>query len=113
MTSTDQMDNKAGAIAFTSYSIKENTEEIKAVFRAYNQAVEYLQNEAADNYIDFIIEELHFPAGIKDSLDLPFYHQAEIIREDVFSDVVDWMLKKDLIKNNYEFNDIVDQTILR
>ena len=113
LTTTDQMDNKAGAIAFTSYSIKENTEEIKAVFRAYNQAVEYLQNEAADNYIDFIIEEQHFPDGIKDSLDLPYYHQAEIIREDVFSDVVDWMLKKDLIKNNYEFNDIVDQTILR
>lgn len=113
LTSTDQMDNKAGAIAFTAKSINDNTEEIKAIFRAYDQAVDYLQSEPAESYIDFIIEEQHFPAEIRDSLQLPEFHKAEMIREDIFEDVVDWMLEKELIKNHYEFNAIVGRTILR
>ncbi len=113
LASTEQIGNKAGAIAFTSGSIADNPDEIKAVFRAYDRAVEYLQNEPASSYIDFIIAEQRFPAGIEESLQLPVYHPAEKIQEDVFRYVVDWMLTKELIKNNYGFDDIVDQIILR
>ncbi|HBQ87794.1 MAG TPA: ABC transporter substrate-binding protein, partial [Syntrophomonas sp.] len=42
LNSTDQMANKAGAIAFTAKSLQESPDEIKAVFKAYNDAVEYL-----------------------------------------------------------------------
>ncbi|HNX28666.1 MAG TPA: MetQ/NlpA family ABC transporter substrate-binding protein [Syntrophomonadaceae bacterium] len=112
LNSTENMDNKAGAIAFTAESIAANPEEIKAIFRAYDLAVEYLQTEPAEDYIDFIIEEQSFPAGIKDSLQLPDFHKAEMIREDIFNDVVKWMHDKELIKGNYEFNDIADQNIL-
>ncbi len=107
------MDNKAGAIAFTAESIAENPEEIKAVFRAYDLAVEYLQNGPTEEDIAFIIEAQRFPAGIKDSLQLPDFHKAEPVREDIFNDVVKWMQDKELIKGSYEYKSVVDETILR
>lgn len=113
LNTTDQMKNKAGAIAFTAESIAESPEEIKAIFRAYNQAVEYLQNERQETYIDFIIEEQRFPTVIKDTLQLPEYQKAELPKKEIFADVVKWMQDKQLIKGSYEYKDLVDENILR
>ncbi len=113
LNSTDQMDNKAGAIAFTAKSLAESREEIKAIFSAYNQAVAYLQKEPVASYIDFIVEEQSFPTEIKDSLQLPKYQLAELPRKEVFLDVVQWMQEKDLIKGSYEYKDSTDEEILR
>jgi len=113
LCSTDELNNKAICIAFTEKSLQENSEEIKAVFRAYNTAVAYLQNEPVSNYIDFLIEEQGFPPTIKDSIKLPQYTNAELPNEAIFVDVVQWLQDKDLIKGNYEYKDLVDDTVLR
>lgn len=113
LNSTDQLENKAGAIAFTAKSIKENPAEVKAVFRAYNDAVAYLQKEPASSYIDFVIQEQGFPAQIKDSIKLPQYTKAELPNEKIVNDVVKWMKAKSLIKGNYEYKDLTDNTVLR
>ena len=113
LNSTDQLANKAGAIAFTSKSLQESPEEIKAVFRAYNDAVAYLQTEPTSSYIDFLIEEQGFPAEVKGSIKLPQYTKAEPPSEKVFSDVVQWMKGKDLIKGSYEYKALVDDKVLR
>ena len=65
LTSTDVMGNKAGAIAFTAKSLQENPAEIKAVFKAYNDAVAYLKKEPLASYVDFIIQAQGFPGGDK------------------------------------------------
>ena len=113
LNSTDRMAHKAGAIAFTGKSLKENAEAIKAVFRAYNEGVAYLAREPVAGYADFIIETQGFPLDIKDSLQLPQYSQAELPDEKIVAQVVQWMQAKKLIKGSYEYNDLVDQTVLR
>ncbi len=113
LNSTDGMSNKAGAIAFTAKSLEESPEEIKAILRAYNQASVYLQNEPAEAYLDYIIEEQGFPAEIRDSLQLPEYGQANLPDKEIFLDVVQWMQEKDLIEGSYEYKDLVDEEILR
>jgi NitT/TauT family transport system substrate-binding protein len=113
LNSTDQMANKAGAIAFTGKSLQESPEEVKAVFRAYNDAVAYLQKEPASSYIDFVIQEQGFPAEIKDTIKLPQYSKAELPNEKILNDVVQWMKGKNLIKGNYEYKDLVDDKVLR
>ncbi|MEN6349518.1 MAG: MetQ/NlpA family ABC transporter substrate-binding protein [Syntrophomonas sp.] len=113
LESTDRLANKAGAIAFTAQSIENNREEIKAVFRAYNDAVAYLQKEPPASYIDFIIQAQGFPAQIKDTIELPQYSKAEPPREEIFNDVVKWLKAKNLIKGSYKYKDLVDDQILR
>jgi len=113
LNSTDQMANKAGAIAFTAKSLEENPNEIKAVFKAYNSAVEYLNKEPQSSYIDFVIQSQGFPAEIKDSIKLPKYAKAELPSEKIFNDVVKWLKDKNLIKGNYEYKALVDDKVLR
>lgn len=109
--STDQTGSKVGAIAFTQKSLQENPEQIKAIFRAYNEAIAYLQNEPPANYIDYVIQQQGFAVETKDILKLPAY-KAEPPTEAAFNDVVQWLKDKSLIKGSYEYNTIVDKTIL-
>ena len=113
LSSTADLGGKAGAIAFTAQSLKDNPDEIKAIFRAYNEAVEYLQKEPVDNYIDFVIESQGFPAEVKGSFVLPQYHQAVAPDEKVVADVTAWMTSKELIKGTYKYSDLVDEQVLR
>ena len=113
LSDTDSAGNKAGAIAFTAQILQERPADIKAVFRAYNTAVDYLQNEPTTSYIDFVIEAQGFPAEITDIIKLPQYSKAELPSEKIFTDVVKWIKDKNLIKGNYEYKDLVDDQVLK
>ncbi len=113
LNSTDAMKNKAGVTAFTSKSLKENPEEIKAIFKAYNEAVVYMKTEPVANYVDFVIEAQGFPAEVKGSFALPQYQMATAPDEKILTDVIDWMKSKELVKSSYGYADLVDEQILR
>jgi NitT/TauT family transport system substrate-binding protein len=113
LSTTDQLANKAGAIAFIAESLQESPEEIKAVFTAYNRAVDYLNNEPLSNYIDYVIEKQGFPAELKESIALPRYTRAELPEEKIVTDVVKWLKEKELIKGDYGYGDLVDNSTLR
>ncbi|WP_207641617.1 ABC transporter substrate-binding protein [Syntrophomonas palmitatica] len=113
LSSTDQMGNKAGAIAFTVKSLQEKRAEIKAIYRAYNDAVDYLYKESPDKYIDFLIEKQGFPMEVRDSIKLPQYSHAELPEKEIVDDVVKWLTAKHLIKGSYTYEDLVDGSVLR
>lgn len=113
LNSTDKMGNKPGAIAFTEKCLKENPEAVKSIFRAYNDGVAYLQNESQQSYVDFVIQSQGFPAAVKESLVLPKYSNAARPDEQVVSQVVQWMKAKGLVKGNYQYIDLVDDTPLK
>lgn len=113
LNSSDAMVNKPGAIAFSADSISQYPDEVKAVFRAYNDAVDYLAKEPAESYIDYVIQAQGFPEGVKDSLKLPAYQKAAKPDQKIVGNVVQWLKAKELIKGNYMYQDIVDDTILR
>ncbi|HPT69577.1 MAG TPA: MetQ/NlpA family ABC transporter substrate-binding protein [Syntrophomonas sp.] len=106
LSTTDELKNKAGAIAFTGKCLKENPNEIKAIVAAYNQAADDLQKQPPGNYIDYIIQEQGFPPAIKDSLTLPKYQHASAPDTKIVANVVEWMLDKQLIKNSFAYKDL-------
>ncbi|NLB17457.1 MAG: ABC transporter substrate-binding protein [Syntrophomonadaceae bacterium] len=113
LITTEELEQKAGVIAFTAQSLQEYPEEIKAVFKAYNAGVTYLQTEPIENYVDYIAEAQGFPAGIQDSMEFPEYNEARPPETRILADVVEWMKVKGLIEGNYEYKDLVDDQVLR
>lgn len=111
--STDKHSINPGVLAFSEKTIKENSDAIKKVYAAYNEAVDYLNNEPVSSYVDVLIDEIGFPKDIKDSIVLPKYTKAEMSKKNDVTDVLAWMKSKGLIKNSYEFKDLIDDTFVR
>jgi NitT/TauT family transport system substrate-binding protein len=111
--STDKHSINPGVLAFTSKSIKESSNEIKAVYKAYNEAVNYINNEPIANYVDILVKEVGFPEDMKENIVLPKYTKAEMSEEKDVTEVIDWLKGKNLIKNSYEFKDLTDDLFVK
>lgn len=111
--STDKHGINPGVLAFTAKAIKENPNEIKSVYKAYNEAVEYINKEPVSSYVDILIKEVGFPEDMKNSIALPKYTKAEMSKEKDVAEVIKWLKDRDLIKKSYEFKDLVDDKFVR
>jgi len=107
ISSSDQLGINPGVILFTEKAIKGKTPEIQAVYRAYNKAVEYLNNTPPTEYMDIILTKGGFPPAAKDALELPKYHTAGLPKEKDVTDCINWMKEKQLIKQTYSYKDMV------
>ncbi|MGE5676665.1 MAG: ABC transporter substrate-binding protein [Pseudomonadota bacterium] len=111
--STDKHGINPGVLAFTSKAITESSNEIKAVYSAYNEAVDYLNNEPIANYVDILVKEVGFPEDMKNNIVLPKYTKAEMSKDKDITEVIEWLKSKSLIKNNYEPKDLTDTQFVK
>jgi NitT/TauT family transport system substrate-binding protein len=107
ITGSDELGINPGVIMFTSEATEKKTEEIKALYRAYNKAVAYLNNTPREEYIDLVIEKGGFPPVAKEALKLPKYHEAALPKESDVVDCIKWLNDKGLVKDTYSYSDIV------
>jgi NitT/TauT family transport system substrate-binding protein len=104
---------KPGILLFTSKVLKENPKDIKAIYRAYNEAVNYINNKPAASYTDVLIAKAGFPESISGSINLPLYTKAEMPKVSDFNNVVAWMRSKGLIKGKYSLKNVSDSSFVR
>lgn len=83
------------------------------MYRAYNKAIDYLNNEPKEKYIDLLIEKGGFPPSVKDSLVLPTYKKANKPTETDIDSCIAWLKDKNLIKQTYSYQDLVDDTFIQ
>lgn len=113
LNSTDKLNINPGVLIFSSSSINSKKMEIKSFYSAYNKAVEFLQNKPVESYIDVLTEKAGFPDDVKDSIILPKYTKASLPSNKDVEDVIRWLYDKQLIKNEYKFNELVDESFVR
>lgn len=113
LNSTDKLNINPGVLIFSSSSINSKRMEIKSFYSAYNKAVEFLQNKPVESYIDVLTEKAGFPDDVKDSIILPKYTKALLPSNKDVEDVIRWLYDKQLIKNEYKFNELVDESFVR
>ncbi|MDF2523883.1 MAG: transporter substrate-binding protein [Clostridiales bacterium] len=113
INSSDKLGINPGILLFTTKSINTKSNEIKAFYKAYNLAVEYLKKEPLANYIDVLIKDGGFPEAVKGNLVLPPYTKAQAPDEKNFDSVIQWLKGKELIKGTYKLNDVMDVQFVR
>lgn len=104
---SDELGINPGVILFTERAAKDKEQEIKAMYRAYNKAVDYLNHADRSEYIDLVVAKGSFPPAAKEALLLPAYHSAALPKESDVTDCISWLRDKALIKKTYGYNDIV------
>ena len=92
---------------FTAKSVQDKQAAIKAMYRAYNKAVAYLNQTDRAEYIDTVVAKGGFPPAAKEALQLPHYHEAALPRESDVTDCIAWLQKKQLISTGYSYQDLV------
>lgn len=107
VTGSDELGINPGVVMFTAKTVDNKTAEIAAMYRAYNKAVDYLNNTSRDEYIDLVVEKGGFPPAAKEALKLPEYHKAALPKESDVTDCIKWLNNKGLVKEHFSYQDIV------
>ena len=107
VTGSDELGINPGVIMFTAKTTNDRRAELAAMYRAYNKAVDYLNNTPREEYIDLIVEKGGFPPTAKEALKLPEYHHVALPKESDVVDCVKWLQGKGIIKKNYTYADFV------
>lgn len=112
INSSDKLGINPGVLMFTEKTVEGKKAELQAMYRAYNKAVAYLENEKQQSYIDLLIEKGGFPPEVKDSLVLPAYKKAQLPTEKEINDCLGWLTEKKLLKAQYQYGDLVDGSLI-
>ncbi len=107
VTGSDKMGINPGIMLFSVKTIQEKKNALKAMYRAYNRAVEYLHNTPREEYIDLVVKKGGFPEISKDVLKLPEYQKATLPKDKDFSEVMQWLRAKELVKKDYSYDAVV------
>ena len=111
LTSAEEMGVNPGVFIFKEDALKDKEKSIIAMYKAYNRAVEYLNNTPKKEYINIAVEKGGFPPTAKDALKLPKYRKAELPKEEDVNSTVKWLNMKSLIKEDYTYKDFVSDLI--
>ena len=112
LTGSGELGINPGVMLFSAQAATEKKESLKAMYRAYNKAVAYLRKTPRDEYFEMVVEKSGFPAAAKDALKLPDYHAAALPKESDVTEVMRWLKEKDLIKQEYTYQNLVAGDIL-
>ncbi|WP_139906171.1 ABC transporter substrate-binding protein [Clostridium thermarum] len=83
--------------AFTQKAIDGKGDEIKAFYRAYNKAVDYINSNPISEYEDTIIRTVGFPDDMKGKITLPEFRKNALPSEAEVKSAIDWVTSNGLI----------------
>jgi NitT/TauT family transport system substrate-binding protein len=99
-------------LAFTAASLEAKPDTVRAFLRAWNKAVEDL-NQDPNAYRDVLVEKTRVPPNIQGTYNVPKFPKNEITTEAEWNDVVDWAVEKGLLDEPVPYNRAVDSSFLQ
>lgn len=110
--SSDLLGLNPGVVLFTQEAVHTKSKEIRALYRAYNQAVAYLNKEKPENYMDILTKEASFPESVKDTWILPNFSNASMPSEKELREVLNWLQSKNLTNSSYSLEELWDKSFI-
>ena len=106
VTGSGELGINPGVIVFSDSSIRDKADSIRAMYRAYDKAVNYLNNTPRAEYIDLVMEKSGFPAPARDALEMKPYRLAGIPSQKDVEEAVRWVKSKDLA-GDYSYDELI------
>lgn len=104
---------KGGTLLFTKEMIEKKPKDITAFYKAYNKAVDYMNETEASEYSS-ILTEYQFPEAIGNYLSGmkgDFQYAGKISKEQ-FDSIIAWTVEKGQIKEAYTYEALTDFSFL-
>lgn len=100
-------------LAFPQDIIDEKSEEIAAMYAAYDDAVAYLQSHEQSEYIDIVIDVVGYPKDMKDEIKLPNYVPAYQVNDDDVNMAFEWAKKKGLLSKDIKPEEVISDVVFK
>lgn len=95
-----------GVMLFYGSAIENKPAELKALYTAYNKAIDYIRKTEKADFMPQVIEELGLPEAAM-SANLPPYTYEEQPTREEFDRAMDWLIKKGLIEQAFSYDDLI------
>jgi NitT/TauT family transport system substrate-binding protein len=104
---------KAGTLLFNEKTLNDNPGEVKAFYKAYNAAVDYINTTNPSEYSQVLIQ-YGFPEAIQGYLSSGVkYTKAQKITNESFADVLEWTQGKKLVEKSYKLEEVSDFSFIK
>ena len=94
--------------AFTQEAIDSKSAQIKAFYKAYNQAVDYINSTPISEYEATIISTVGYPEDMKGKIELPEFRKNSLPSQDDVQDVIIWAVKNNLLTKELQPKDVLN-----
>lgn len=98
-------------LSFSNTVLEEKPEAVRAFLRAWYRAVEEL-NADPDAYRELFLENISVPESVQDTYTIPPFPINEITSQEVWDDVNEWLVARDIIEAPADYETSVDTTFL-
>lgn len=110
--SSSQLSVNPGVLLFTEETITNHPEELRKFYQGYDRAAEWLNSHKTPADLEPIFEELGLPDAARD-MALPVYEAAAAPDKAELTRAVGWLKQKELIKNTYPYDQLVDDFLTK
>ena len=107
-----EMDVHVTGIAFHDSVIDQKKEALQKFYRAYNQAVEYINSHPVEDFHNILITELGVPVDIVPKIKLPQYTLAQLPQEKDLQRVEQWLKAKNLVSADFDINTLIETGLI-
>ena len=96
-------------VIFRQEAIDQKADAIKSAMQAYNEAKNKITNDP-ESYRQALLEFTSIPENLADSYAMPSYTAYSLPTQEEVEAVFEWMLKKGLLDEKYNYSDMVDES---
>lgn len=104
---TVEMDFVPFIQAFTDEVIDNRPEDIRAFYRAYNRAIDFINETPLEDYFYIMVEVINFPEHVADFLILPTFTHNRLPADDVLAAATQWLIERGLVSETMTPADLV------
>jgi NitT/TauT family transport system substrate-binding protein len=108
VNTSDKLGINPGVMLFTKTATEKKEKEMKAFYKAYDKAVEYINSTDPKEFMPAAIKELGLPDTALEA-ELPKYEKTTLPDEEQVLNAMNWLLDKGLLKQEYTYKDLVKQ----
>ncbi|MDR2832288.1 MAG: ABC transporter substrate-binding protein [Streptococcaceae bacterium] len=100
-------------MAFPQATIDKKAPEIQAMYKAYNEAVEFIKNNDKSKYIDTFVSAIGFPEDMKDKIVVPNYPPATQAKEEDIKVAFAWAKSAGLLDKEIAPKDVLSNVFFK
>lgn len=99
-------------IVFRNEVIEKNPTEVKAVVKSFMDAAALI-NERPEDYRDLMIEKSRIPEPLKANFPVPHFTPGALPTSEMITDIMNWMVEKDLLEKAYTYEELVNDSFVK